>query len=520
VPPAFWACGVAANARKIMATRVIPNDWTETLPAHILFVLGVTALGLSIPRDSFADANREAILMVGMIGLWRYSWGVTHWIRSLYYRKSVFPRMRQKADAALIAQNYRPHAYLIVTSFRIPTDTTIRVYAATFRAAVNAPWGATVICSIVEMSDQRLIRQVYEMVVGDREGVQLIFVRIQGSGKRDALAYGYRTVSQCMPRANDMVAMIDGDSIVPDDLIAKCAPFFVDPKVGALTTDEVSEVTGKMTFQRWFSMRFAQRQILMSSMGLAGRVLTLTGRMSFYRADIVCDPSFIAGVEVDNLTHWRLGNFLFLTGDDKSTWFWILKKGYKMPYVPDVIVTTIDDPPEPKFVANAKALMQRWFGNMLRNNARVLELGPKHVGYFTWWSVLDQRMSMWTSLSGLIFMVLGFIFVSPWTIAAYSVWILSSRYVQALMLFQSRPRVSIQIPLLLYFNQVYGSYVKTLAFFYLNKQKWTRQGTTLAKGKVTLKERAREWSSAYMLGLAWFGFTVGIASLMGLLTWV
>ncbi len=172
-----------------MATRVIPKDWTETLPAHILYVLGVTALALSIPKEAAAAVDREALLMVGMIGLWRYGWGVTHWVRSLYYRKSVFPIMRRKADAAMAKTGYQPHAYLIVTSFRIPVDTTIRVYAATFRAAVAAPWGSTVICSIVEMSDQRLIRQVYEQVVGDRPGVRLIFVRIQGSGKRDALAF-------------------------------------------------------------------------------------------------------------------------------------------------------------------------------------------------------------------------------------------------------------------------------------------------------------------------------------------
>jgi glycosyltransferase Alg8 len=500
-----------------MATGAIPNDWTESLPAHVLYVLGVTALAVSIPADAFGAANPTALLAVGMIGLWRYAWGATHWLRSLYYRRHVFPLMRRRAERAMVETGYRPHAYLIVTSFRIPTETTIRVYAATFRAALRAPWGATVIASLVEMSDQRLVRQLFERIVGDRPGVTLIFVRIGGSGKRDALAYGYRTVSQCMPRPNDMVAMIDGDSIVPDDLVERCAPFFVDPRVGALTTDEVSEVTGKMIFQRWFSMRFAQRQILMSSMGLAGRVLTLTGRMSFYRADIVCDPSFIAGVEVDYLDHWRLGKFMFLTGDDKSTWFWILKRGYKMPYVPDVIVTTIDDPPEPQFVANAKALMQRWFGNMLRNNSRCLQLGIRHVGLFTWWSVLDQRMSMWTSLSGVIFVVLGVLFVSPYAALAYVVWILASRYVQALMLYQSRPRVSIQIPLLLFFNQIYGSYIKTIAFFYLNKQKWTRQGTTLAKGKVTLGDRMKEWSSAYMFGLAWFTFICAIATLMGLL---
>src|SRR3712207_8055454 len=50
----------------------------------------------------------------------------------------------------------------------------------------------------------------------------------------------------------------------------------------------------------------------------------------------VCNPEFIRQVELDYIDHWRLGRFKFLTGDDKSSWFWLLRNGYKMLYVPDV----------------------------------------------------------------------------------------------------------------------------------------------------------------------------------------
>ena len=46
-------------------------------------------------------------------------------------------------------------------------------------------------------------------------------------------------------------------------------------------------------FRDWFALRFTQRQMMMSSMGLGGRVLTLTGRMSVFRADLATDPGFI-----------------------------------------------------------------------------------------------------------------------------------------------------------------------------------------------------------------------------------
>jgi hypothetical protein len=42
--------------------------------------------------------------------------------------------------------------------------------------------------------------------------------------------------------------------------------------------------------------------------------------------------------------------------------------------------------------------MRRWFGNMLRASGRAIALGPRQVGLFAWWCLIDQRISMWTPL--------------------------------------------------------------------------------------------------------------------------
>ena len=328
---------------------------------------------------------------------------------------------------------------------------------------------------------------------------KLEIVAIPGTGKRDALAHGLRAIAAHQPRPNDTVSVIDGDSIVPDDLVERCACFFlIDPRLGALTTDEVCTVEGAEIFRQWYSLRFIQRQILMCSNGLAKRVLTLTGRMSMFRARLACDPSFIEAIEHDYVDHWRLGKIQMLTGDDKSSWFWFLSRGYYMYYVPDMAVETIEQPPHPNFVKSARVLMTRWFGNMLRTNGRALELGPNRIGYFTWWAILDQRVSMWTSLSGLSLALLGMFFVSGWTFVYYLIWVMISRYLVVLSFFLVRPRVSIWYVPLLYFNQIFGSIIKVMVFFRLDRQRWTRQNTTLKNSGNARAERFKLYSSHYV----------------------
>ncbi|MBM6578753.1 glycosyltransferase [Microvirga sp. BT689] len=488
---------------------------SETVGAHILYVVAVAALAAALPLEAYGSVGTGIIGAVGILAMWRYGWGLLHFVRALVFRKMIFPRQRKAADAAIRLDP--PHAYLLVTTFRIDSIVTTRVYRAAFEAALAAPGKATIVASIVETGDQRLIKSLFQRICGDQDKVNLVIVRIAGTGKRDALAYGFRAVARQAPAPDDVVAVIDGDSIVPRDLVWKCAGFFrLDPAVGALTTDETSEVRGARIFQEWYALRFAQRHTLMSSVGLSERVLTLTGRMSMFRANIICSPEFIRQVELDYVDHWRLGRFKFLTGDDKSSWFWLLRNGYKMLYVPDVVVLTVEDPPSENFISAAAMLMVRWFGNMLRTNSRAVALGPWKIGLFTWWAILDQRMSMWTSLVGFAVALLAAIFISGYALLLYALWILASRYVLTLSLLAARPRVSVFYPFLLYFNQIFGSLIKVHVTFRLDRQKWTRQKTT--SGNVAKRPLiASNFMSAYMHGLALTAFLTVLAWSMDVL---
>ncbi|HTJ57501.1 MAG TPA: glycosyltransferase [Devosiaceae bacterium] len=493
---------------------------SETWYAHLLFLLCLVALALTIPASSIRslwNINSGAFFSLGMIAVWRYCWVAVNYSRALYYRKFSFPSMRRRADAAvngLEVAGEAPRAFLLVTSFRQDGDTSAMVYRAAFEAALRAPGRATVVASLVETGDQRLVTSMYRLICKEDSDVDLVIVRIAGTGKRDALAHGFRAIAKLNPDGGDLVAVIDGDSIVPVDLVQRCLGFFqLDPRIGALTTDEISRVRGSALFHIWYSLRFAQRNIIMGSNGQARRVLTLTGRMSMFRAEVACNPDFIRQVEADYIDHWRLGRIKFLTGDDKSTWFWLLKNNYRMLYLPDVMVATIEDPPGKHFVPAAAQLMTRWFGNMLRTNNRALALGPWRTGLFTWIAILDQRISMWTSLAGLGMVLIVGLLVTPSAFFAYAVWTLFTRYLLTLLLLTSRPRVSVFYPFFIYFNQIFGSIIKIYIFFRPNKQRWTRQKTRL-QGHSGFAQRLRAASSTYMTGLAVVAFLTALACIV------
>jgi glycosyltransferase Alg8 len=490
------------------------------LQGHILYIAALAAYTFALPSSIFDPQSRDYLLVIGFIAMWRYTWWGINLIRFLIYTKLVFPIWRQKVQLA--GEELLPsHVYLLLTSFRIDTETTRRVYDSTMREARNFAVKhnrpVTILASIVEKADDIIVKRLfrdYEMP----ENVKLVIVRIAGTGKRDALAYGFRAIAKEAPPPDGIVAVIDGDSLLEENLIEKCAPMFaLHPKLGALTTDEICQVEGAWMFKEWYSMRFAQRNIYMSSVSLSKRVLTLTGRMSMMRADIITDPVFIERVELDWIDHWRLGRFKFLTGDDKSSWYHILKNGYEMIYVPDVKVLTIETPPDPNFFKSSIVLMRRWFGNMLRTNDRAIRLGPRKIGFFPWISIIDQRISMWTSLTGLTFTLLATFTTTPAAFVFYIYWMMLTRYFIVLTFLTSRPSVSALYPFFLYYNQIVGSLVKTYVLFRLDKQRWTRQKTTLNTGRNTLQQRLVDFGSFYMHAFSFAVFVVALATTSGML---
>ncbi len=463
----------------------------------LLLVTTLLGMALLLPRSNFDPESVDFILLLGVIGIWRYSMGAVHFVRGMIFLYLVFPWYRRKMRQLGAAAD-PSHVFLLVTSFRIEALTTAQVYQSVIREAIACGYPTTVVCSIVERSDELLIESLWRQM-NPPARVRLDFVRIAGTGKRDGLAHGFRAISRHLPDDDSVVAVIDGDTVLEQGVIKKTVPWFkLFPNVGGLTTNEFCEVRGSYIMSEWHKLRFAQRHLNMCSMALSKRVLTMTGRMSVFRASVVTDPGFIADVETDHLEHWRLGRFRFLTGDDKSSWYSLMRLGYDTFYVPDASINTVEHPPEKSFIKASRKLMFRWYGNNLRQNSRALGLGPNRLGWFTCLVLADQRVSMWTSLLGPTVAIIASLKYGFAFLMVYLLWIGLTRLALTLLLLASGHKVGPAYPLILYYNQIMGALVKVYVFFRLDRQSWTRQNTKLNRDLASFSRWFNTWSSRAM----------------------
>jgi glycosyltransferase Alg8 len=490
------------------------------------YLLVLLALALNAPPTVWDPGAREFVVILGLVGAWRYGWNLVHFGRALVYRRLVFPRWRGAVSRLVAAHaagkggpDPRPsEVYCIVTSYRIQAETTAACYHALLDELLRYGRPAVVVGSIVEMADERLIKRLFQTRRLPPH-IRLALVRLPAAGKRPALATALRCVSRLRPAADAAVIVMDGDAVLTPGTLERSLPFLsLVPRLGGLTTDEDAVVAGGPLLTAWHRLRFAQRHMLMSSLGLSKRLLTLTGRMSVVRVEVATAPSFIGMVAEDEIDHWRLGRIPLLTGEDKSTWLWLLERGYDMMYVPDVRILTIEHPPARGFVRASTQLMLRWFGNMFRASGRAIALGPRRVGLFLWWCLIDQRVSIWTPLIGPVVILIGSVSYSPVLLYVYVTWVMFTRLVQTLGLLSVRDHLDGRWPLLIYYNQVYGALIKSFVFFRLDRQRWTRQRIALRRAVDPRAARWREIGSAYVHGLALASLVCGLAFLSGVLT--
>lgn len=463
----------------------------------LFYLCLLMGLALALPPSLFNSDSKDFIFLIGAVGIWRYSMGAMHFVRGMLFLYVVYPLLRRKV-MKLGTDADPSHVFLMVTSFRIDASTTAAVYQSVIREAIDSGYPTTIVASLVEMSDELLMKSLWAKM-NPPERVSLDFVRIAGTGKRDGLAYGFRAISRHLPDEHAVVAVIDGDTVLNEGVVRKTVPWFaLWPNVGGLTTNEFCEVRGSYIMSEWHKLRFAQRHINMCSMALSKRVLTMTGRMSVFRASVVTDPLFIADVESDSLKHWRLGTFRFLTGDDKSSWFSLMRLGYDTFYVPDATINTVEHPPEKSFVKASRKLMYRWYGNNLRQNSRALGLGIRRLGLFTMVVLFDQRVSMWTSLLGLTAALIATFKYSITFLLAYLLWIGITRLILTILLSLSGHSVGPAYPIILYYNQIVGALMKIYVFFRLDRQSWTRQPTSTKRDLASFQQWFNTWSSRTM----------------------
>lgn len=480
----------------------------------VLIVLGAFYL----PNKLWDPRLQTLVVSLGFLGLWRYAWWMTHLVRAQIYGHWVYPKLRERADASWRG-GWRPQRlHFMMTTFKEDVAITHAVLDSIVLQCREIGCPATLHVGTGHPDDEWVIQSYF---AGLDQPVQLdvTLVRQVYPGKRMAIGLVLRAMSRDGIGGDDPVIFMDGDTILESRCASRCISILgVEPDVDALTTDEGAVVQGPAWMQHWLDMRFAQRHLAMQSHALSRKVLTLTGRMSVFRAKAVLDEEFISTIENDFLDHWLWGRFRFLSGDDKSTWYVLLRRGAQMLYVPDAMAYTVERI-EGSGIARMKANLLRWSGNMLRNGTRALALGPRRVGLFIWWCVLDQRVAGWTTLVGPITAVAAGVLITPWAIAGYLLWVLSVRLIASAVLFGYARKVDAWFPILLYVNQLLNASLKLYIWYRLPRQRWSNRGDQRSAMGAGWVAQLREIMASYLTQLSVITLTVIVLAYTELLRW-
>lgn len=455
-----------------------------------LLLFGVPAAAALVWGRAHLHGLQFGVLVaIGVFGLWRYFWLFLNYLRAAVYAHSHFPRLRAHAEAIAAARPWPKRVFVVVASYLEEPWVSIESLQSLMANLADLPCDVTMVVAVGSDQDEALIASVYQAHPA-RTRVELVFQR-QSQGKRIALGHALRAVARRHEDEPDSVTVLmDGDTWLEPRTLARTLPFFLAYRdLGAVTTNEVAFIPGSSAWHRdWFGLKFAQRHLLFQSHSLSHKVLTLTGRFSVLRTSIAVQEDFIAMIERDSVDHWMHGELQFLMGDDKSSWYWLLRGGWDMLYLPDVTCCSLESR-EAGFLQASVSLPYRWFGNTLRNNPRALSLGPRRVGgLFIWFALLDQRLSMWTSLVGITGAVALSVAKSALYLPLYIAWAIVVRSLQLLMVAWHGHAVTLRtLPIMLY-TQWVGALVKIHVWHHLGDQNWSKG--TAQQARV---QGARTW---------------------------
>jgi glycosyltransferase Alg8 len=452
----------------------------------------------------------EASVVVGLtlFAAWRYGWQLLHYLRAWWYATWHFPRLRRLADEAAAARPWPKRVFVVVASYLEEPWVTVESMQALMSNIAQLPCATTVVVAVGSEQDEALVASVWQAHPARRRA-ELVLQR-QSKGKRTALGHALRAIARRYQDEPDSVTVfMDGDSRLESGALLRSIPFFLAFRdLGALTTNETAYIpTGGAWYRDWFALKFGQRQVLFQSHALSHRVLTLTGRFSLFRTSIVVAEAFVSRIENDTIEHWLHGRFRFLMGDDKSSWYHVLAAGWKMLYLPDVNCCSLESR-DTNFLRASLSLPYRWFGNTLRTNPRALALGPRRTGWFIWCVLLDQRLSMWTSLVGITGATLLAVTKSLLYLPVYIAWAFLVRSLQMAMIVAHGHRVSLRtVPIMLY-TQWVGAFIKIRAWHHLADQSWSKNHQQQSARERT--DPLRRLVPAGTMALSYLGFALAV----------
>jgi mannuronan synthase len=438
---------------------------------NIAVILFMVAWSVSMLN---AVAANSVILGLGVIGVWRHGWGLINFIRAVRYQR--------KCSAAKALPPPEPSQSLVVlVTFYDQSDEDVAAVTSALARSFDLLPGP---CMLVAAHKTVRQKAIVEHLIGD--SAVLRFVKQDGRGKREALADGLAVILESFPEPllrDASLLLLDGDSVVTDKAVLdSLATLRTRPGIGAVVVNEIPLVQGSRTFGIWRLLRSQQRNKLMLSFALSDRTLVLTGRFAMLRAKIIVRPDVVNRIRRDFVVTAR-AHIPMLTGDDKTTWLEVLRRGYGMTYLPNAYIYPIESPDQSRgFLRSVFALNHRYSGNMARANLHPdawREIGDRlHFRY----GLIDQRISMWTSLLTPVILLYLLVFGPTAAFVVFLTYVLLIKNVQAVALSWLAGHYDPWFPYLIFFDQVMQSLVKVRSFAFLHRQAWTNQGILARTG--------------------------------------
>ncbi len=465
-----------------------------SLTGPLFFYLPIAFIIGYIFWPYFYYIKNEHFIVIGLFATWRYGWMLINYIRSIIYQKFRYPKLFKKAQDTWNSKQKPDHIYFIIPTYKEKAWITYEMLQKLLSAisGLSSQIKTTLVIESGSEKEDKLISHIIKAHPASKN-IELILQR-QQFGKRMAMGFALRAIARKYfskgEDYNSVTFFMDGDTAISKNAVKDVLAFFMAfPKLAAITTNEVAYIASKSKWYRdWFNMKFGQRHIIFCSHSLSKRVLTLTGRFSAFRTCAIIDREFIESLENDYIFHPFWGKFKFLMGDDKTTWYQILKRKWDMLYLPNIICYSLESRGG-NFLSVSIKLLLRWYGNTLRNTNRALKLGPHNVGGpFIWLAILDQKLSMWTALVGPLSVLFLSLKIDPVFFPIYIAWILIVRTIQLSIIAIGGHLVNIRtLPLMLY-NQWIGALIKIWVNFHLAEQYWAKEGK---QQKISPKPRPR-----------------------------
>ena len=131
---------------------------------HIAYFSTIALLFAMVPMGFLGDLGNatKTLFIVGFLGIWRYSWAMINFTRAFYFRFWVYPRRKAGYQRRFEEIGAPSHMYVMITSYMVDPDVTLMVYRRLLTACANARDGATIVASVVDGADERLIRQIFD----------------------------------------------------------------------------------------------------------------------------------------------------------------------------------------------------------------------------------------------------------------------------------------------------------------------------------------------------------------------